>query len=145
MYKLDKFGKIIGEKTKKMLKAEQNKDKLEANRLDKYQMSHAADYVNKIKFDVDVSELYKIIDSCHYNVDNKFCPIIVKLGKHMENLRQEGRIKKKHLKDFMLQVWDRDGRLVYERQLNRPVRNWGTFGDVLVFSEEKKPGRFFLL
>ena len=44
-----------------------------------------------------------------------------------------------------MQIWDREGRMVYERQLDDPVRNWGIFENQFVFQEEGKPCNIFLL
>ena len=61
--------------------------------LNKFKMQSASEYINMIKFNVDVGHIYKICDSCNYNVDNDFCPIIVKLGDQMKNINNDNTMK----------------------------------------------------
>ena len=59
-------------------------------------------------------KIYKICDSCNYNIENDFCPILVKLGDQMKALNNDHTLKTK-LREYLLQVWDKKGRMVYER------------------------------
>ena len=103
-------------------------------------ISDALGYIGKLKFDVSLSDLYTVIDSCNYNDDNFWTPVILKVG---EMMQETGKTKKFQVKTkltkFLLQVWDKKGRMVYERQLLQPVRNWGIFGDIFIFVEEGQP------
>ena len=82
--------------------------------IENFQMPNAAEYINKIKFNVDVSQIYQICDSCNYNMENAFCPIILKLGPQMKTINSDSEFKT-NLKEYLLQVWDREGRMLYER------------------------------
>ena len=68
----------------------------------------------------------------------------MKIGEQLRKVNLDPSFKTR-LKDYLLQVWDRKGRMVYERQLDIPVRNWGIFKNILVFQEEDKPSHIFLL
>ena len=91
-------------------------------------MSKGVDYINKIKYDVPLDNLYKIIDSCNYAEGNKYCPVILAVGKDIK--------PQQRLTDYLLQVWDRQGQMLYERQLHRKLKNWGIFGDIFLFQED---------
>ena len=77
-------------------------------------MKNVKDYIKKIKFNVPMHKIYKICDSCNYNIENDFCPILVKLGDQMKALNNDHTLKTK-LREYLLQVWDKKGRMVYER------------------------------
>ena len=47
-------------------------------------MSKGVDYINKIKYDVPLDNLYKIIDSCNYAEGNEYCPVILAVGKDIK-------------------------------------------------------------
>ena len=47
-------------------------------------MAKGVDYINKIKYDVTLDDLYKIEDSCNYTEGNDFCPVILSVGKDIK-------------------------------------------------------------
>ena len=47
-------------------------------------MATGVDYINKIKYDVPLDNLYKIIDSCNYAEGNEYCPVILTVGKDIK-------------------------------------------------------------
>ena len=50
------------------------------NNLENTQFTKSEDYINKLRFNVKLDKLYTIYDSCHYNTDSKYCPVVVKVG-----------------------------------------------------------------
>ena len=38
-------------------------------------------HIKSVKFEIPTNELYEIYDSCNYNTENEFCPVLLKLGK----------------------------------------------------------------
>ena len=47
--------------------------------LHKSQPKNAKEYLDRVKFRVEVSDLYKVIDSCVYDPNNVFCPVLVEI------------------------------------------------------------------
>ena len=115
----NELNRPINQINSKRLKREKARNE---NNIKSYlEINKAVGYLQKIKFDVELDAIYKVIDSCSYNSSNFWCPIILKVG---EMLRENTNIKqfkkeefqlKNKLKNFLLQVWDKKGRMIYER------------------------------
>ena len=57
--------------------------------LENTQFTKSDDYINKLRFNVKLDKLYTIYDSCYYNTDSKYCPVVVKVGSKLKNARKE--------------------------------------------------------
>ena len=66
--------------------------------------------MKEVMFSVPLSKLYKVIGSCNYNEDALFCPVLVEI------IDPEVLIKNGNLK-FLLQVWGRQGDMLFEKPL----------------------------
>ena len=74
------------------------------------QFRTAKDFMEKVMFSVPLSKLYKVVSSCNYNEDATFCPVLVEI------IDEQVLIKNFNLK-FLLQVWNRNGDMVFEKPL----------------------------
>ena len=59
------------------------------------------DHLKNVKFEIPTNELYEIYDSCNYNTENEFCPVLLRLGQQM--------IETSKLRPYLLQVWSNQG------------------------------------
>ena len=84
--------------------------------------------MKEVMFKVPLNKLYKLIASCYYNEFGNFCPVLVKIVD--DKVLEENRGK-----EFLLQVWDRQGEMVFERPLKKPVVNWNISDDIFIFIE----------
>ena len=62
-------------------------------------------YINELKFDVRLNELYTVVGSCSYNQDNYWCPVLLKVGDRLQKLLKKEQ-DQAQLKPYLLQVWD---------------------------------------
>ena len=102
------------------------------------QPESAKEYLEKVRFRVEVSELYKVIDSCVYDPNNVFCPVLVEI-------MNDEIIKENDGKKYLLQVWSNQGEMIYERQMDSPVTNWNISTDKFLFQEPLHPNVLFLV
>ena len=82
--------------------------------------------MNQVMYKVPLDELYTIISSCNYNEESDFCPVLIKIENH--KIIQLNKDKK-----YLLQVWTREGVMVFERPMEKPVCNWNISKDKLLF------------
>jgi hypothetical protein len=61
----------------------------------------------ELKHRTALTELYTFVGVLNFNSKNRWCPVLLKLGKQMAH----------ETCDYLLQVWDRKGRCVFERKL----------------------------
>eukprot|EP00347_Sterkiella_histriomuscorum_P009906 403339425 len=85
----------------------------------------SADFLEAISYRVDLTKLYKIVDSCYYDAQAYYCPIIIQ-------------IKDKALLDdigfeYILQVWNRKGKKTYEKYIKNLPQMWAINGYYLVY------------
>jgi len=56
---------------------------------------------------IKLKDYLTIVDSCHYNYYEKFCPVLVKIGKdyykHLEKPEADMKTPKSHR--YLLQIW----------------------------------------
>ena len=71
-------------------------------------------FLESLSYRIQLSKLYEIVSSCNYNLKNKWCPVILKIG---SSLNKEDRIKARINNDYLLQVWSVKGELIFERFL----------------------------
>ena len=64
-------------------------------------------------------ELYKVVDTCYYHDEMKWCPVILQIG--------EERIKKAYGDcEYLLQTWNLSQTKTYEHQLKRKAHLFDT-------------------
>ena len=83
--------------------------------------------------------MFEVIDSCHYNHFEKYCPVLVKLGTNYRkeddiHLRGKGKeLVSDDTHNHRLEVWQKGGHLVFQRNLSNKLLNWNIFGNTFVF------------
>ena len=112
-----------------MEKVETILDAHSKNSLEGHQFKIAKDFLNRAEFSVPLDKLYKVLASCNFNENNFYCPVLLqvvnsKIKEHAPD------------KDYLLQVWTKEGEMVFERALKYPVFNWNVTHDKLMFQEE---------
>lgn len=96
------------------------------NALDRTQFDTTEEYINKLRFSIELDSLYKVYDSVSSNTESRFCPVLVKIGKDfIDDQRFDY--------TYLLQVWSRAGKLIFERTLQKPLANWNIHGSYFVF------------
>ena len=106
----------------------QMRKKLDENLLEKNQFKASKEMMRNIEFNVPIDELYKVVASCNYNINNFYCPVLVKII-------DETILDRMTRKAYLLQVWNKLGEMVFERSLNQPVANWNISGDIFMYQE----------
>jgi len=78
---------LIGNSMKQLVDVKLNSETTKRNKarnLNRPKFFHAIKksqgYINELKFDVRLNELYTVVDSCSYNEKNYWCPILLKVG-----------------------------------------------------------------
>ena len=80
-------------------------------------------------FRINLDSLYKVVGSCINNATDEFCPVLVKIV-------QPRIIDKNDGCQYLLQIWSKQGELVFERKLKEPVANWSFSSGMFLFQEE---------
>ena len=79
--------------------------------------------------------LYSLVQSCITSKNQKYAPVLIEIVNEdllvLENPQNE-RIK------YLLQVWNSDGKKVYERRLKDIPRYWGMFEDIFIYLEQSR-------
>ena len=90
------------------------------------QPKSAKDYLKEVMFKVEVSQLYEVVDSCVYDPNNVFCPVLLEIKNQEIIAKNDG-------KQYLLQVWSNRGEMIFERQLDAKVTNWNISTDKFLF------------
>ena len=107
-------------------------------RLEENQFSSAKEYMRKVMYQVPLNKLYKVIASCQYEEEAKFCPVLVKIvDKYI--------LKKNGNHPFLLQVWSIKGEMIFEKRMMKPPENWNISGNKLIYMEENNSNKIFLV
>ena len=82
------------------------------------------------------------MDSPNYNDSNQFCPVILKVDEKLllttpKNEHDQNDFSAVVEQPYLLQVWDREGRMIFERKLDDRPRHCGIYGDVFLFVEQE--------
>ena len=93
------------------------------------QFKSSKQFMKEVMFTVPLDSLYTVLASCQYNEESYFCPVLVRI-EDPEILRKNNNLR------YLLQVWDRQGTMVFERSLRNPICNWNISGDHFLFQEE---------
>lgn len=92
-------------------------------------------YLEGIRFSIPTDDFFSVVDSCHFNYFEDFCPVLVQLDKKKAEAE-----KGKTEKEYQLQIWKRGGIRVFERSIKvseklKPFANWNVFNEVVLFQE----------
>ena len=97
------------------------------NQLEDNQFKSAKDYMNKVMYQVPLNKLYEVMHSCQYNEKGAYCPVQLRVVNEA--------IKEQIGKEFLLQVWNKRGQMLFEKQLDHPIANWNISQEWFVFQE----------
>ena len=75
------------------------------------QFSNSKKFLREVMFKVPLNKLYELVASCQYNEESDFCPVLVRVVN--EKVREIIGGKR-----YLLQIWDTQGRMVFERPLD---------------------------
>ena len=100
-----------------------------ANSLQGNRITSAKDLMQRVMYQVPLSRLYSIVASCQFDENARFCPILVKINDETIRKNNGGR-------SFLLQVWNLQGEMAFEKPLEKPVSNWNISNDVLLYLED---------
>ena len=93
--------------------------------------------MKEVTYSVPIGRLYKVIESCNFVEGSKWCPVLLRIQPDLK----EGMMQLPEFAyyddvfEYLLQVWNLKGEMVYERQMARPVINWNVVGDIFLFQE----------
>ena len=85
--------------------------------------------MTKVRYQVPLNKLYKVVASCMYEEYASFCPVLIKIV-------DEQILNANKMKPYLLQVYTGMGEMIYEKSLARPVANWNISADKFVFLED---------
>jgi hypothetical protein len=81
---------------------------------------------------IPISELYKIVKTCSNSEQNDFCAVLVSI--------EDMELQKSHSGRYLLQIWTKEGLLVYSLTMQSPVHVWNLNANYLTFvKHEKEP------
>ena len=87
---------------------------------------------------VNLSELYEIVAGCFHTEDSEFCGVLVRIVNHeVLDLNDQ--------KPYLLQIWKREGTMLFEKSLTKPVCNWNITKDKFIFQEEPSKPEIFMV
>lgn len=65
---------------------------------------------------MELGDLYSVEDTCHNNDNNKYCPVLLQV-KDEGILKELGFNEKGEQYEYLMQVWNNKGYLIYERKM----------------------------
>lgn len=80
--------------------------------------NNAGEFFKQIMYQINLSDLYEIVDTCYYAQAMPYCPILVHC---------------KQTERYLLQVWNKSGDMVYEKILTQRPTAWCVTHQILVF------------
>jgi hypothetical protein len=73
-----------------------------------------------------------------YQEEAPYCPVLVRIKSDEIKKMQNGQ-------EFLLQVWSKKGKMIFEKGLDRPVVNWNISTNKFLWQEEPASSTFYLL
>ena len=64
--------------------------------------------MKQIIYTVKISQLYEVVDSCVYDMNSVFCPVLLRIKNEKIKEQNNGF-------EFLLQIWSNRGALIYEK------------------------------
>ena len=84
------------------------------------------EFLQMIGDNVPLTKLYRMLDTCAHNSENKYCPIMFEIT--------DTQLQTYYGVSHLLQVWSSDKQmLVYQKGLQNPVKNWFIQNDFFVY------------
>ena len=81
-----------------------------------------------MSFNIDTSQLYVLEKSCMQNQANPFCPVLLRITNETLAKRYGGQ--------YLIQVWNRQKELIFQRVRTQPITSWNLTGKYFVFKED---------
>ena len=82
-----------------------------------------------MSFTVDISKLYTVLASTYTNQANPYCPVQLKVNDKQLIAHYGGQ--------HLVQLWNKDMEIVYQRTRKQPVSNWNLIGSYFIFQEDE--------
>ena len=82
-------------------------------------------------YSVPLDKLYEVMASCQFSENSDFCPVLLKI-------KDEKVLLKNDFKPYLVQVWTKNGVMVFERSMEKPISNWNISHDKFIFQENPK-------
>ncbi len=85
----------------------------EQNDITKFSYKLGIEYLEDIRFSIPLQDIFSVVDSCHFNFFEEYCPVLVKLGKDYDkHLKSEAKLKElsKYYR-YQLQIWRKETKI----------------------------------
>ena len=94
--------------------------------------------MRNVMYSVPLKKLYKVVASCNYNENALFCPVLLEVIDKTIKKNNNGFA-------FLLQVWTRNGDMIFERALETPCCNWNIANDKFMYQESHDSSDIYLV
>ena len=95
-------------------------------------------YQEKIEFLIPLNKLYELVASCQHVEGSDYCGALVRIVDDKVLKINEG-------KRYLLQVWQKGGKLIFEKSLKKPCVNWNITSDTFIFQEDQDEPEIYLV
>eukprot|EP00347_Sterkiella_histriomuscorum_P010355 403376619 len=89
-------------------------------------------FLKNIQYNVEIQNLVKIVKTCYYHENMDFCAIIAEVV--------DEKVRKTLGERFILQVYNRKGKIVYQRYIKYDLISWGIFHSYFVYKLDRREG-----
>ena len=94
--------------------------------------------MHKVMYSVPLNQLYEVVASCNYDEKSNFCPVLIRIVDEKIKSFNPG-------KHYLVQVWTKEGQIIFERAMSKPISNWNITRDKFLFQETANSPEVFLL
>ena len=88
-------------------------------------------------------DLYTLVDTCNDNKNTTFNPVLLKIKN--EVFLKEMTAKDGAVYPFLLQIWDNEGVMVFERRLLKQQAQWAISGHIFLLRENNDADELILV
>ena len=95
-------------------------------------------YQENVEFLVPLRKLYELLATCQHVEGSDYCGVLVRIidSKVLEINKD---------RPYLLQVWQKGGRLIFEKPLKKPCVNWNITSDTFIFQEDQETAEIYLV
>ena len=95
-------------------------------------------YQENVEFLVPLNKLYELVASCQHVEGSDYCGALVRIvDKKVLEINKGNR--------YLLQVWQKGGKLIFEKSLLTPCVNWNITSDTFIFQEDQEVPEIYLV
>ena len=87
--------------------------------------------------------MYTLVDTCNDNKNTTFNPVLLKIKN--EVFLKEMTAKDGAVYPFLLQIWDNEGVMVFERRLLQPQAQWAISGKIFLLREDEDADKLIVV